>query len=110
VRYRAIDALRRSGMRPEVHANDEGALALVASGALPETQVLRCEAAEVIRRALDLLPDEQRAVVDLAYYRGLTHVEIAERLQVPLGTVKGRMRLALLKLRGLLDPATGTGL
>ena len=48
------------------------------------------------------LPPEQRQVVDLAYYGGFTHSEIAQRVGIPLGTVKGRMRLALDKLRDVL--------
>lgn len=103
VRHRAIDALRRVGTRRDLHADPEEALALAASGALPEAQLLRGEDADVVRRALARLPEEQRVVVELAYYQGLTHVEIAARLPAPLGTVKGRMRLALLRLREMLD-------
>lgn len=99
VRHRAIDALRRTGSRPEHHLDPDEAIRLVASGALPESQVLRGEDARTVRRALSELPEDQRAVVELAYYQGLTHVEIAERLGAPLGTVKGRMRLALVRLR-----------
>lgn len=54
--------------------------------------------ATTVCRALRVLPDAQRAVLDLAYYGGLTHSEIADRLRVPLGTVKGRLRLGLQKL------------
>jgi RNA polymerase sigma-70 factor (ECF subfamily) len=57
---------------------------------------------ERVRAALATLPPEQRQVVDLAYFGGLTHAEIAARTGIPLGTVKGRMRLALEKLRDLL--------
>ena len=52
-----------------------------------------------VREALDTLPHVQQQVLELAHFSGLTHVEIAERLRVPLGTVKGRMRLGLEKLR-----------
>ena len=55
-----------------------------------------------IRRVLTQLPPEQRQVIELAYFGGYTHVEIAERWQLPLGTVKGRMRLGLQKMRNLL--------
>lgn len=52
-----------------------------------------------VHRALGELPDEQRAIVRLAYFNGLTHSEIAAALQVPLGTVKSRLRMAADKLR-----------
>ena len=52
-----------------------------------------------MREALNTLPQEQLRILELAYFSGYTHVEIAERLSLPLGTVKGRMRLGLEKLR-----------
>lgn len=55
--------------------------------------------AEAVRAALGGLPEEQKAVVEMAYYQGLTHVEIAEKTNLPLGTVKSRLRLALDKIR-----------
>ncbi len=55
---------------------------------------------EQVREALNTLPQEQLEILELAYFSGYTHVEIAERLGLPLGTVKGRMRLGLQKLRG----------
>ncbi|MEP6963520.1 MAG: sigma-70 family RNA polymerase sigma factor [Acidobacteriota bacterium] len=58
----------------------------------------------VIRQALASLPAEQRATIDLGFYSGLTHTEIAERLNLPLGTVKSRMRMGMIKLRQLLGP------
>ena len=58
---------------------------------------------EQVREALNTLPEEQLEVLELAYFSGHTHVEIAERLDVPLGTVKGRMRLGLQKIRGFFQ-------
>jgi len=52
-----------------------------------------------VRAALQTLPSDQRRVVELAYFSGYTHTEIAEVIDVPLGTVKGRMRLGLQRLR-----------
>ena len=63
-----------------------------------------------VRTALDALPHGQQQVLELANFSSLTHLEIAERLRLPLGTVKGRMRLGLQKLRnntGLRDVAAG---
>ena len=63
---------------------------------------------EAVRKALALLPPDQRAAIELAYFGGLTHLEIATRTGDPLGTVKGRLRLGMEKLRGLLGPLLGT--
>lgn len=60
-----------------------------------------------VHRALGELPTEQSAVIRLAYFEGLTHSEIAERLATPLGTVKTRMRLGVAKLRGTLAALEG---
>nr|MDQ3590161.1 sigma-70 family RNA polymerase sigma factor [Actinomycetota bacterium] len=56
-----------------------------------------------VREALSTLPKEQLKILELAYFSGYTHVEIAELLEVPLGTVKGRMRLGLKKIRDYFD-------
>jgi RNA polymerase sigma-70 factor (ECF subfamily) len=56
-----------------------------------------------VREALKALPQEQLKILELAYFSGYTHAEIAERLELPLGTVKGRMRLGLQKLRGFFQ-------
>ena len=55
--------------------------------------------------ALRHLPDEQRRTLELAYFGGFTQAEIADRMKVPLGTVKGRMRLGLTKMRSTLGEA-----
>jgi RNA polymerase sigma-70 factor (ECF subfamily) len=60
------------------------------------------EDAQAVRAALERLPDEQRALVNLAYYEGLTHSEIAALTGVPLGTIKTRLRAAMTTLRGVL--------
>jgi RNA polymerase sigma-70 factor (ECF subfamily) len=67
-------------------------------------EAARREEANTIRGMLDTLPEEQSRVIELAYFGGFTHAEIAEMLGAPIGTVKGRMRLGLEKLRGQLAP------
>jgi RNA polymerase sigma factor (sigma-70 family) len=57
----------------------------------------------LIRAALEQLPAEQRQVIEMAYFGGYTHAEIADRWQIPLGTVKGRMRLGLQKMKRILQ-------
>lgn len=117
VHRRAVDALRSRTvhLRGLVDGGDEDLTANVASDdPPPDEQAAQREQATAVRCAIDELPEDQRAVVELAYYRGFTHAEIAEMLDTPLGTVKGRMRLALEKMRTTLDeqiaePAHSTG-
>lgn len=104
-RYRAIDVLRRRGVRPEGNSigwDDLPAGAEPADDAGPEELAERVLARQRVRAALASLPEEQRRALALAYYQGLTHSQIAERLNQPLGTVKTRIRLAMQKLRDLL--------
>ena len=65
-------------------------------------QAWQSEQHRIIREAMEQIPDEQRKVIELAYFGGLTHAEISEQYQIPLGTVKGRMRLGLQKMKSLL--------
>lgn len=97
-RTRAIDRLRARQSRPDTTA-EPYADALPAPGMLPSEQVLSDEQARRVREALVALPEPQRQALELAYYEGLTQSEIAERLTEPLGTVKTRMRTALMTLR-----------
>lgn len=107
VHNRAVDTFRRdvSGERREVH--DEGVAERVASGELTEAEVERADDARRVRAALDELPTDQRRVIELAYFGGFTHSQIAAMLELPAGTVKGRMRLGLSKLRLTLGEAAG---
>lgn len=102
VRNRAIDELRRNGSRPALDGDDGAVLEESWGGTSVHQQVVVLETQEELQVALDELPREQHQVVDLAYFAGLTHRQIAARLGIPEGTVKGRMRLAFEKLRPAL--------
>jgi RNA polymerase sigma-70 factor (ECF subfamily) len=99
VHNRAIDALRRSLVHERRRASDEGVERTVASGERTDAEAIRKDDARFVRAALGALPADQRKVVELAYFSGYTHTEIAEAIDAPLGTVKGRMRLGLQRLR-----------
>jgi RNA polymerase sigma-70 factor, ECF subfamily len=108
VRNRAIDALRRSSSSaPKLDFDDEAVLETQESGELTETEAIRRDTASRVRGALRELPSEQSEVIGLAYFGGFTHSEIAEMLGMPLGTVKGRMRLGLEKIRATLAERMG---
>jgi RNA polymerase sigma-70 factor (ECF subfamily) len=103
VRNRAIDLLRsKAGRAPKLDFDDDSILEHRPAAELTDSEALRRETAEEVRGALDELPGEQAKVIQLAYFGGFSHSEIAGMLGVPLGTVKGRMRLGLEKIRGEL--------
>ena len=104
VHNRAVDALR-SGASRRLRHEDESATEQLEAPVRTEVEVARRDEAREIREALDALPREQSRVIELAYFGGFTHTEIAEMLEAPIGTVKGRMRLGLEKLRVNLDQA-----
>ena len=104
-RSRAIDRLRAKRARPAGVTDERMADQLVDASPAVDSMVLSSEQVSRVRAALDELPLLQRAALELAYFEGLTHAEIADRLEQPLGTVKTRIRLAMLKLRDVL---TGT--
>jgi RNA polymerase sigma-70 factor, ECF subfamily len=99
VHHRAIDFLRRSTVHSKRRASDEGMEERFEAAERTEVEVARRDEAKAVRDAMDTLPSEQRQVIELAYFGGFTHIEIAEMLETPIGTVKGRMRLGLSKLR-----------
>jgi RNA polymerase sigma-70 factor, ECF subfamily len=106
VHNRAIDALRRRSVRDRAITDSEGIEERVEAPQRTELEFARREEGREIRHALDQLPDEQSRVIELAYFGGLTHVQIASMLDTPVGTIKGRMRLGLAKMRMTLgDPA-----
>lgn len=95
-----IDRLRREMPWQEL---PEGRLAEASSEPLPDEAMAEKERQERVQAALAGLPPEQKDVVTLAYLEGLSHSEIAERLGLPLGTVKSRMRIAYQKIRQALE-------
>jgi RNA polymerase sigma-70 factor (ECF subfamily) len=106
VRNRAIDALRRGGAHaPQLDHDDDGVLEARPAEERTETEAIRRESSRELRGALKELPEDQSQVISLAYFGGFSHSEIAEMLGMPLGTVKGRMRLGLEKIRGQLAEA-----
>jgi RNA polymerase sigma-70 factor (ECF subfamily) len=100
-RTRAIDRLRARRITPEARA-DAPLDSIPGNTVAPSDQVVSDEQAALVRRALEALPGEQRLALELAYFEGLTQSEIADRLATPLGTVKTRIRTALITLRGSL--------
>jgi RNA polymerase sigma-70 factor, ECF subfamily len=103
-RYRAIDALRRQNVRPEGHRVEwaEGISPDLVDPVILELTVDLEQQKLHLRAALARLPEEQRRVLALAYFSGMSHQEIATTLHEPLGTVKTRVRLAMQKLRQIL--------
>jgi RNA polymerase sigma-70 factor (ECF subfamily) len=105
-RTRAIDRLRARSARPDQARGAEPgpAAPIVAPGRDPEQVAVSEDDGRQVRKALEALPPEQRLLVDLAYYEGLTQSEIAARTGIPLGTVKTRVRAAMATLRSALAP------
>jgi RNA polymerase sigma-70 factor, ECF subfamily len=102
VHHRAIDALRRASVHQRRRSDDEAAAERLEAPDRVEEDVARSDEAKIVRNAMDVLPADQLKVIELAYFGGFTHVEIAEMLESPVGTVKGRMRLGLKKMRETL--------
>lgn len=103
-RNAAIDRIRRKQARPDQHEScwaDE-ALAEMPADNDVEGEVGERELRQVVQKAISSLPEEMQQVLSLAYIDGCSHSEIADRLGQPLGTVKGRIRNAMLRLREIL--------
>jgi RNA polymerase sigma-70 factor (ECF subfamily) len=103
VHHRAIDALRRSGVHDRRRASAEGIEEREEAPERTDVEAARREEARSVRAALDALPEPQSRVIELAYFGGFSHTQIAEMLKEPIGTIKGRMRLGLQKLRRELE-------
>ncbi len=109
VHNRAIDALRKS----IVHERRRDTLEIVEeryeSKERTDVEAARREEARSVRSALDTLPEDQRRTIELAYFGGFSHSQIAELVDEPIGTVKGRMRLGLEKMRRQLAEGYAAG-
>ena len=109
VHNRAIDALRRSIVHDRRRETMDGVEERYEARERTDVEVARREEARSIRSALDTLPEEQRRTIELAYFGGFSHSQIAELLHEPIGTVKGRMRLGLDKMRRQLSEGYAAG-
>ena len=107
VHHRAIDGLRRNLVHQRRRASAEGIEEIHEAAERTDVEAARREEARSVRAAMDELPGEQLQVIELAYFGGFTHTQIAEMLEMPVGTVKGRMRLGLEKLRRQLGEVVG---
>ena len=103
VHHRAIDHLRRATVHDKRRASDEGMEERFEAAERTDVEVARRDEAQTVRSAMDTLPGDQCKVIELAYFGGFTHTEIAEMLETPVGTIKGRMRLGLKKMRDQLS-------
>jgi len=109
VHNRAIDALRRGASHERRRETLDGVEERFEAPVRTDVEAARREEARSVRTALDTLPDEQRRTIELAYFGGFSHSQIAELLDEPIGTVKGRMRLGLDKLRRQLSEGYAAG-
>lgn len=99
VHHRAIDVIRHESARAGRDVHDEERTAALPARERTEIEAERRGDARLVHGALEELPPEQRQVIELAYFGGFSHSEIAELVGIPAGTVKGRMRLGMGKLR-----------
>ena len=109
VHNRAIDALRRGSSHERRRETLDGVEERFEAPVRTDVEAARREEARSVRTALETLPDEQRRTIELAYFGGFSHSQIAELLDEPIGTVKGRMRLGLDKLRRQLSEGFAAG-
>jgi RNA polymerase sigma-70 factor (ECF subfamily) len=103
-RSRSIDRLRRARCRQGRETSMEYIAEQPCPSQAPDVASIYGEERALVRRALHQLVPEQRELIELAFFGGLTHVEIAESLKLPLGTIKTRIRAGMQKLRSILSP------
>lgn len=99
--HRAIDLMRRRRPASPLPEDEVAVAALIVPDIWPE--IARVVDADAVRKAMAMLPEPQRQAIQLAYFEGLTQLEIADRTGSPLGTIKSRVRLGLLTLRRELE-------
>src|SRR5262249_532022 len=108
-RSRANDALRGRKIQPSI--TNDGDLTenyvLADPAPNPEEHTSLSQRASIVRVVIESLPIEQKAALELAFFAGLSHSEIAEQLDEPIGTIKTRIRIAMLRLRDRLRPLLG---
>lgn len=105
-RNRAIDRIRSKGYKTQQKASanvDDPAITLEGNHFDPLETTIYSDRAKIVKRALGEIPDKQSKVLQIAYYKGLTQSEISDQLDIPLGTVKTRMRQGMLKLKDILE-------
>jgi RNA polymerase sigma-70 factor (ECF subfamily) len=109
IRHRAIDQLRKLRVRSDFKATPVDELAADENLTTPDAweEAWKSMQGAQIRNALKMLSQEQRVVIELAYFQGWTQSEIAEGYNIPLGTVKARMRLGMMRLKRLLEQMGG---
>lgn len=105
-RNKAIDRIRSKGYKTQKKASvsiDESPFTLEGDKFDPLETTIYSDRAEIVQKALDEIPESQREVLKIAYYRGMTQSEISDHLEIPLGTVKTRTRQGMIKLKNILE-------
>ena len=108
-RSRAIDRLRSMGSRRARELPIQEGFETRSNSPVPEVESIFAEERKLVRRALGMLAPERREAIELAFFRGLTHVEVAEAMGTPLGTIKTRIRIGMRKMRDVLGPESLEG-
>jgi RNA polymerase sigma-70 factor (ECF subfamily) len=100
----AIDKIRQKRAQPKTFSIEfDYEMELISSSASPEQQTQQAQTRRAVQAGMRELPAEQREVLELAFFGGLTHSELAKRFDQPLGTIKTRIRIGLLRLKGLME-------
>ncbi len=105
-RNKAIDRIRSKGYKTQQKATrdvDDPMFTLEGNKADPLESTIFSDRAELVKKALSMIPESQSEVLKIAYYRGMSQSEISEYLDIPLGTVKSRMRQGMIKLKDILE-------